>query len=473
MTTTGVKNAGSMLNNLAASVTARAAGQTSEASFQNVWDSRTGKNDQSFAENSAKKTDVQDAKTEEPTKTKNVDNAEAGKDTVKESSNVDETKEVKDGKDSAADTEEAMEVLMTAAAQIVDVVTETFEISEDELNAILDDMGLTTMDLLDPQKLGEVILEAGGAQDSLALLTNEALYQDFNSVMDKLTEVLGSDSGVNNLNMEELKAAFEVQTAAPQIEKPEENVRAVEITVESETDSREADKLVTDESDSPGAEAMLERADQSRKISEQAGRNAEERNSEKHSKGDGQNTNLFLQNIRNDSLGITAEGTAQAASGAEVNTQDIMRQLMDYMKIQVKPDMSNLEMQLHPESLGTIRIQLASNGGSVTANFVTQNEAVKAALESQMVQLKESFVEQGIKVEAIEVTVQTHQFEQNLEQGQSNGRNTDNETAKSGRTRRIRLEGMLSEDELDEMENEDRIAAEMMEANGGTVDYTV
>lgn len=473
MTTTGVKNAGSMLNNLAASVTARAAGQTSEASFQNVWDSRTGKNDQTFAENSTKKTDVQDVKTDESVRTKNADNAKDDKDTVKESSDADETKEVKDGKDSAADTEEAMEVLMTAAVQIADAVTETFEISEDELNAILDDMGLTTMDLLDPQKLGEVILEAGGAEDSLALLTNEALYQDFNSVMDKLTEVLGSDSGVDDLNMEELKAAFDVQAAAPQIENAGENAKAAEITVESGTDGRKTNTPVTDEGDSPGADAMLERADQSRKVSEQSGRNAEERNSEKHSEGNDRNTNLFLQNIRNDSLGVTAEGTAQAASGTEVNTQDIMRQLMDYMKIQVKPDMSNLEMQLHPESLGTIRVHLASNGGSVTANFVTQNEAVKAALESQMVQLKESFAEQGIKVDAIEVTVQTHQFEQNLEQGQSNGGNAGNETAKSARTRRIRLDGMLSEEELDEMENEDRIAAEMMEANGGTVDYTV
>lgn len=472
MTTSGVKNVGNMLNNLTASVTARAADQASEVSFQSVLDNRTGKNDQTAAENDTKTADVQDTKPDKSVNTEDTDNVTDGEEKVNETSDVDETKEVKSEKDIVFETEETMEVLMTAVVQITDVITETFDISEEELNGILDDMGFTPIDLLDSQKLGEVLIEAGGEQDSLALLTNETLYQSFNSVMDKLDAVLESDSGVNDLSVEELKTAFEVQTAPQQIVSQEENDNPVEITVEVEAGAKEADNLVTDDGDSLGAEALLKRADQSREISEQAGRNAEERSSEKHSNGNSQNSNIFLQNIQNDGLEIAAEDSAQAASGETVNTQDIMRQIMDYMKIQIKPDMSNLEMQLHPESLGTIRIQLTSNGGAVTANFVTQNEAVKAALESQMIQLKESFAEQGIKVEAVEVTVQTHQFEQNLEQNQGNGRNTDGSAAKSGRTRRIRLDGVLSMDELDELDNDDRIAVEMMEANGGTVDYT-
>ena len=73
-----------------------------------------------------------------------------------------------------------------------------------------------------------------------------------------------------------------------------------------------------------------------------------------------------------------------------------MRQIMDYMKVSVKADSSELEMQLHPQSLGTLHIQMASRNGVVTANFIAQNETVKAALESQMVQLKENFAEQGV-----------------------------------------------------------------------------
>ena len=85
--------------------------------------------------------------------------------------------------------------------------------------------------------------------------------------------------------------------------------------------------------------------------------------------------------------------------------------------------------------------------------------------------MKENFAEQGVKVEAIEVTVQTHQFEQNLEQGRGNNSNTANETgAGRKRTRRINLNAAFAEEEP--QTEEDRIAADMMSANGNTVDFT-
>ena len=138
------------------------------------------------------------------------------------------------------------------------------------------------------------------------------------------------------------------------------------------------------------------------------------------------------------------------------------------MKVQLTGEVTSLEMQLHPASLGTLQVQIASKAGVMTANFITQNETVKAALESQMVQLKEQFEEQGVKVEAIEVTVQTHEFERNLDE-QGRGRNQQ-EPERKGRTRRIHLgEGTGA----DTLEGEDALAADMLAAGGSTVDYTV
>lgn len=55
------------------------------------------------------------------------------------------------------------------------------------------------------------------------------------------------------------------------------------------------------------------------------------------------------------------ESAAYAESSTQ--TQEIMDQIMDYMKVQLKPEMDQLEMQLHPETLGTLKIQLVSKGG--------------------------------------------------------------------------------------------------------------
>ena len=151
-------------------------------------------------------------------------------------------------------------------------------------------------------------------------------------------------------------------------------------------------------------------------------------------------------------------------------TQDIMDQIMDYMKIQLKPDMNQLEMQLHPASLGSVQIQITSRGGEVTAQFHVQNETVKAALESQIVELKESLKDQGVKVEAVQVMVESHGFESNLWQGQGGEQDAASQSGK--RTpRRINLNEL---DELfeEEASEEEILNARVMEMNGTTVDYT-
>ena len=161
---------------------------------------------------------------------------------------------------------------------------------------------------------------------------------------------------------------------------------------------------------------------------------------------------------------LSYEGT-----DSRISTEDIMRQLMDYMKVSVKPDASDLEMQLHPQSLGNVQIHIANKEGTITAQFTTENEAVRATLEGQMIQLKERFEEQGIKVETIEVTVETHSFDQNLGQNQSQGEEGYNGQQRKA-TRSI-LDTSLSEEEMELLSDEDRLKLRMMESNGNQVDY--
>ena len=134
------------------------------------------------------------------------------------------------------------------------------------------------------------------------------------------------------------------------------------------------------------------------------------------------------------------------------------------MRIQVRSDMTQMELQLNPASLGTVNINITSKAGVITAQFLTQNETVKAAIESQIVQLKNSFEEQGIKVESVEVAVANHSFERNL-----NGEGSRQQQSQDGRrkgTRRVNLNGQTL-DEEPEPENEQPVLAD-----GSTVNFT-
>ena len=178
--------------------------------------------------------------------------------------------------------------------------------------------------------------------------------------------------------------------------------------------------------------------------------------------------NAFLQNLTGQLEEV--EAPAERPIYAQPETNQIMDQIVEYMKFNLKPEMQEMEMQLHPASLGTVHVQIAAKDGVITAQFAAQNETVKAVLETQMIQLKEQFEEQGIKVEAVEVTVANHAYGEQFggeREAEQNGQNAK----KSARRINLNLDEMEGEG-LEELDDSERIAVEMMQANGNTVDYT-
>ena len=154
------------------------------------------------------------------------------------------------------------------------------------------------------------------------------------------------------------------------------------------------------------------------------------------------------------------EAPAERPVYAQPETNQIMDQIVEYMKFNLKPEMQEMEMQLHPASLGTVHVQIAAKDGVITAQFAAQNETVKAVLETQ----------QGIKVEAVEVTVANHAYGEQFggeREAEQNGQNAK----KSARRISLNLDEMEGEG-LEELDDSERIAVEMMQANGNTVDYT-
>ncbi|MDE6985150.1 MAG: flagellar hook-length control protein FliK, partial [Lachnospiraceae bacterium] len=194
--------------------------------------------------------------------------------------------------------------------------------------------------------------------------------------------------------------------------------------------------------------------------------------------------NNTANNVQNN---LSEVNSTAAAEGVEKftseSTENIMRQLADMVKIVRNESLTEMELQLHPASLGTVNVSLTTKGGMVTAEFTTQNEAVKAAIEAQASQLRANLEEQGVKIEAIEVSVESHQMEHELDkngdrqQKQSQEQETERiQGLRRGRSS-INLRAFMNEEELEgEMQGADdatRIAMEIMAANGNTMDLLV
>lgn len=359
--------------------------------------------------------------------------------------------------------EEAMEVLGTAANQLIQQLSELLSKSPEEIQDIMDDLGMKLTDILDAGNFTQLFLATAGVEEPTALVTDEGLYETYQDLMGQLDAAVQESAKTLELEPEQINMILNQQApeeAAPQmpVEEPLDEYGQPQ---ETETDSTVI------------SEQPVQRADESTAAESETkddfGEKREQAKDRSANSGREQEIGLFSQEMKNVAQPETPVQTVYSTGSAwDVDTQNIMRQIMDYMKVNLGADLSSVEMQLHPANLGTLQIQVVAKGGVMTANFITENEAVKAALESQMIQLQQQFDEQGVRVDAIEVTVQTHQFEQNLEQGRGNSHG-DQEPAKKQRVRRIDLGGEFLTEELEE---EDALTADLMKANGNTVDYT-
>lgn len=382
-----------------------------------------------------------------------------------------------------ADTEtiagtEQDQAVAEAGDQVIRETAEELGVSEEEVIDAMEELGFGANALLEAENLTKLVLTLSGEESSLTLLTDEALYGKVQNLLQGLDVIRQGLMDEFSMNTEELDGML--ATAADRIpenageenlsELPvqkadagEEQSPKITVTVEEGTQSV---KLAADENGNTiHVEDVAAKEESENDSSEKKG-NTESGSEEKGFTGSGS----MLESLFKDQTQNVEAAFEQMTAESARDTQEIMDQILEYMKIQVKPEMDQLEMQLHPESLGTLRIQLTSKGGEVTAQFHVQNEAVKAAIENQLTVLKDTLREQGVKVEAVEVTVESHAFESNLWQGK--GRDDSNSYQGSKKTpRRINLDA-LDETFEEEANEEELLAAEMMKANGGTVDYT-
>ena len=387
--------------------------------------------------------------------------------------------------------DQAAEEVEKSAKELVKQVADEMDVTTEEVEAAMAALGLLPVELFDINNLKQLMLTIAGSTDELALVTDESLYDSVQNLFTAVEETLESLQQELGLSEEELGALMEQITADSRSvvaaeeepvaaaeeksvqqhaeETPEVNLEGMkDYTVSVQKDGATVQVKVTVDDES-GAKSVQEEVAQAPKEVVQMSRKMRERDtSADDGKSEG-NANAFLQNL--DKSEQTAETPAPVSAGFQsAQTQDIMNQIMDYMRINLKADMQEMHLQLHPASLGTVNVQIAAKDGMITAQFTTQSETVRAVIETQLIQLKQQFEEQGIKVDAVEVTVANHEYGQQFSQENEGASGKQGKSPKS--TRRINLGEIVEESDLEEMEESERIAVEMMQANGSTVDFT-
>ena len=475
MTSTSVKDLGGLMNYV--NSTGQSAGKTKGFQTTPDFGNAMMKASEGQTQTSNDKVNAKMPKTDETAKEKFAERPETN--SIQKPKETDQAveEEVKLSDEELSQIEEAGEKIMEAVA-------DEMEVSVEDVEEAMEILGLSVISLLEPSNLNQLVLELSDETEPIALVTNENLFDaitNLTAIVDATTADLAQDMDIEVSNAKELIELAEVQTGNFE----------TEMSVEADSDAdtiKEAPRFTvqvedrTVETDENGNEIKTITVDNNTKADGYETKNQDSDLGENKSKDDNHHESqldlrpeMGIKNpVLNNLVNEVSETTSPEAPMRFVSeqTQDIMNQIMDRMKIDLKPETEEIEMQLHPSSLGSVKVNLTANkAGEVTAEFKVQNELVKAAVESQLNDLRETFKASGTRVTQIEVSVELQSFDSNLWQGKGHDSEAQSRNSSERRTRRINLNELdaLFKDEATE---EEKLAAEMMEANGNTVDFT-
>lgn len=381
------------------------------------------------------------------------------------------------------------------ADNIKDIIKEQLNISDEEIESVMEQLGFTFMDLLDPQNLADFVSEIKGSLD----LTDMIVDPDFQQLMLSMSSVKQEIAQVCDIDSEQMDEIISVMepVTEPDNGSSDENfgIDISEIAeksvsekiqdTENQTDEMPAadDDIVTVVTDKTTdgsvagqyADGNLDSADgNTEEEAEESDLAADQRKadilSEKVSDNNAGKATFTVDNgIRNVQTPETPFSAVSQASG-KVDILDIIQQVTEQLKVSMTSDETSMEMQLNPENLGKIYVNVSQKNSQITAHMMVMNEVVREALESQLGNLRETLSQAGVKVDAVEVTVASHEFEQNLEQNSSKEQKQQEQSGSFKSTRKN-----INMSSLDEMSGimteEENLVAQIMHDNGNSVDF--
>ena len=401
------------------------------------------------------------------------------------------TQKVEELQNQLEDTKDAFET------GVKEILKDELGVSDEQVEDAMSILGLQWMDLLNPASLSQLVTQLTGTEDACSLLMSEEftnIMQNIDELVQSLSETLGisKDEWVALQNqLAELTADFNetvdmadggVQEIAPQTDATitSQDTTVMAATVQMTHTTEETQNVQPEEETEDAAPVIQvnasEDAQTENNVSENAsgemGEPAAQSQKTKESSVNEHAQNMEFQ-VRAEQQTVAPEEVNKVASRTTIDVQDIMNQITEFAKVNLSPENSSIEMQLNPENLGKVYLHIAATKeGNITAELAVSSETVKTALEAQIADLRTSLNQQGIKVDAVEVAIASHEFERNLEQNASGEEQQGSQREESGRTAGRRLfRGEL--DELSGLMNEEEaLAAQIMKDHGNTMDVT-
>lgn len=396
-----------------------------------------------------------------------------------------------------AQTKDVKDKTDAFAKDVKDAIKDELDVTDEQIEKAMEDLGLQFLDLTDQSNLAALVTKLSGSEDSASLLVSDAFPQ----IVLKVNDLAGGLQEDLGISMEDLQQMAELVTTdveeAGTTDNLHEPAKATEGTEETMQKTEDVKDTVVAEEATEQVEIPTEETIEPTKTEETdelvtAGSKdvtTEKQTDQGQEDATDQDTDAFLKQQTKTEIHPTQdltpmqaespitefashmEPTVELPTGESVSVQSIIDQIVEASRTTMDGDKTTVEMLLHPEGLGKVLMEVTEENGQVRAHIYTQNEQVKEALENQMFQLKEQMNQSQTKVQSVEISVGTHEFERNLEAGQQN-----QEQGQEGQNQRPKKMRNLNMNDLDDLQGlmtqEEELVTKMMRDQGNTVNYT-
>ena len=399
-----------------------------------------------------------------------------------------------------ADLKSVENVANEITNEITNEVRDILGVDDETLANAMTALGFSALDLLDTSNLAKLVLTINGSSEFTDLLTDENMMNQLNSLIDV----------VENINWEELTGmskedfATALANSMQQSDIEDENLmttvsdgetfsviqedasdRQVNVQTDVSDNITDVSDNITDVSDNitdakQDVTVVVEKNQSeaepgSAQTDSDAGKNMSEEIAESTLSDDdavsSRQTNVqnnFIQNMEQAAANVEQTQSARPDTVRMQQMVDIVNQVVEKIKVSLGTESTSMEMQLNPEHLGKVLLNVSSKNGMMTAVFSVQSEEAKAALESQMFTLRENLELRELKVDAVEVNVSDFDFsrsDQAMDGGQSK--------ADDGNGKQMKFDfGDDSSDESAISNEEEAVRKQVMRDNGSQIDFT-
>ncbi len=368
------------------------------------------------------------------------------------------------GNEQKIDDTDIEKAVAEAYSQIINVIADALNANPDEIKGIINELDINLNALSDNQNVIKIVSKYLGINNPVNVLTNDDAINAVKEINQSISEIINelkdefaiTDDGLKDI-LSKIDTVRDTENIEDIINDETGNVDASDDIIKVSDENNNKINI-----DSENDNIVPEKTTVKNEENANAGNN-KEFNNDRESKSE-----LYLNENGMESIVSNLKNTITDNILTEDGIADkIIKQITDDIRLYAKADTTSLEIQLEPETLGKVGITVTSKAGTITAQLVVQNEVAKEAIESQMATLKESFASQDIKVDAVEVTIASKEFEQNLDKGAGNS----SEQNENKRRKHISTEELaeINGTATDKETSIDNVLKEM----GTTVNYSV